>query len=189
MSKTRINLLPWREEHRKQQNIEYGIYAAAAALVVAALFGLVYLFYIDRTNHQELRNQRLESEIKILDGKLRSIQELEETRKRLKARIDVIQKLQSSRPQAVHLFEEVVVTIPPGIWLTSFKQTQNKITINGVTESNARVSNYMRNLEASDWLSSPELVYLRKSQISDKRGAADFELNVTLINPNVKEEQ
>lgn len=184
MAKARINLLPWRDERRKQKNIEYGIYAAAIGLLTFGLCFLVLLYFQDRTDYQERRNQRLQSEITILDGKLKSIKELEKNRKSLKARIDVIKDLQSSRPQAVHLFEEVVVTIPEGIWLTSFTQdTANKITIKGVTESNARVSTYMRNLDDSDWLSGPNLISLVKSTTSKKQGASDFMLTVNLVTP------
>lgn len=170
----RINLLPWRDLERKRKRQEF-MFAAAGAVVVALLAGLlVRMQYSAAIDHQNERNQYLDGQIQILDNQIAEIIDLEKQKQRLKERIEVIQKLQSSRPEAVHLFDQLVRLLPDGVYLTSVKQTDKRIQIKGVAESSTRVSAFMRNIDGSEWLKDPSL------EIIETKGSADSGANFTL---------
>lgn len=153
----RINLLPWRAEIRKQQQKDFlATTALGVTLTIAAMLS-VHFWNDSRLAYQGERNQYLQSEIGTLDKKIKEIEDLEAKKKRLLARMEVIQQLQASRPEIVHLFDEMGRTIPEGVYLSDLVQSDKSITVNGVAQSNARVSAYMRNLETSSWLKSPVL--------------------------------
>jgi type IV pilus assembly protein PilN len=177
---TRINLLPWREEERKRQNIEFGIMAGAGAILALLLVMAVYMYFDDRINYQGQRNSFLQNEIRVLNSKLETIKDLEARKQALLDRMNVIQELQGSRPQMVHLFEDLASTIPDGIWLTSIQQSGSQLKIKGVTESNARVSAYMRNLDESAWMKNPKLVTIQKGA---EGKSSDFELSLVQESP------
>jgi len=156
----RINLLPWREAARQRRRKELAIAAfLAAAFVLLAGFGL-RMQIAAMIASQEARNQYLQSEIQRLDSRIREIRDLEKTKDNLLARMDVIQQLQESRPEIVHLFDELVKTIPEGVFLTSMNQNGNQVVVEGRAQSNARVSAFMRNIEASDWMTNPRLLLI-----------------------------
>jgi len=164
----RINLLPWRDLERKRKRQEF-MFSAVGAIVVALLVGLLLRFQYDaQISHQNDRNQYLQSQIEVLDHQIAEILDLEQQRKRLSDRIEVIQKLQSSRPEAVHLFDQLVRLLPDGIYLTSVKQTDRRIQIKGVAESSTRVSAFMRNIDGSEWLKDPSL------EIIETKGGSDI---------------
>src|SRR5678815_3478687 len=153
----RINLLPWREEQRKQRLKNFGI----AALTAVAL-GVATVLYAHATvnrfiAYQESRNKYLEGEIATLDKQIAEIKELEATKERLLARMQIIEQLQRSRPEVVHLFDELVRRLPDGVYLKSVKQTGNRLSIKGVAQSSTRVSALMRNIDSSEWLTDPGL--------------------------------
>jgi type IV pilus assembly protein PilN len=153
----RINLLPWREEQRKQRRNQFFMGlggAVAAAAVVVLLANLVMGAIID---NQRARNQILEEEIKALDQRIKEILDLEAKKDSLLARMEIIEKLQRSRPEVVHVFDQLVRTLPDGVTLTSVKQTGPKLEIKGTAESNTRVSALMRNIDKSGWLREPDL--------------------------------
>ncbi len=178
----RINLLPWRDLERKRKRQEF-MFAAVGAIVVALLVGLLLRFEYDaQIDHQNARNQYLDSQIDILNHQIAEILDLEQQKKRLSERIDVIQKLQSSRPEAVHLFDQLVRLLPDGVYLTSVKQTDRKIQIKGVAESSTRVSAFMRNIDGSEWLRDPSL------EIIETKGSADAGANFTLYANQVSAE-
>ena len=183
---TRINLLPWREEERKRQNIEFGIMAGAAAAMTLLIVAAVYMFFDDRISYQEQRNTFLKNEISVLDAKLETIKGLTEKKQDLLDRMNVIQELQGSRPETVHLFEQIVKTIPDGIWLKKVAQQGRLLTIDGATESNARVSAYMRNLDESEWLKNPRLVTIKKGRSGKE---ADFQLSLEQASPRGSDEE
>jgi len=132
------------------------------------LVGLLLRFQYDaQISHQNERNQYLQSQIEILDHQIAEILDLEQQRKRLSDRIEVIQKLQSSRPEAVHLFDQLVRLLPDGIYLTSVKQTDRRIQIKGVAESSTRVSAFMRNIDGSEWLKDPSLEIIETKSGTD----------------------
>jgi type IV pilus assembly protein PilN len=153
----RINLLPWREEQRKTKRREFALAAGAAVLagVMFALGGkLMYAGWIDSQN---AKNDLLKREIGKLDAQITDILDLENRKQRLLARMEIIEKLQRSRPEIVHLFDELVKTVPEGVYLTSIKQTDKKLEIHGIAQSSTRVSTFMRNIDGSTWMNNPVL--------------------------------
>lgn len=152
-----INLLPWREEKRQEQTRQFATVTVLSMALTGAIIFLVHVTFNNQIEHQKFRNKILQDEIATLDASLKQIDELEDTKEQLLSRMDVIQSLQQRRPQIVHLFDDFVRTVPEGIFLTSIKQTANQLTIQGVAESNGRVSAYMRNIDASGWMSTPKL--------------------------------
>ncbi len=154
---TRINLLPWREEQRRQKTSDFGALAGLVAIITGLVVLIVWLYLETVVDYHKLRIQFMQGQIDILNTKLQQIKELEETKANLLARMNIIQELQRRRPEVVHLFEELVTTVPEGVWLENIKQSGKTLVIEGNAESNARVSAYMRNLESSEWLKNPVL--------------------------------
>ncbi|QGM06759.1 PilN domain-containing protein [Stenotrophomonas maltophilia] len=153
----RINLLPWRAERRKQRQREFYAMLGMAA-IGGLLLSLVIWFYYDRqVSGQMDRNAYLEAEIEKVKEQNKEIDRLDAQKERLLARKKVIEELQAKRSQMVHLFDALVRTIPDGLVLTALKQEGDVLTLEGRTQSNARVSAYMRNLETSGWMTNPEL--------------------------------
>jgi type IV pilus assembly protein PilN len=183
--RTRINLLPWREEQRKQRNIEFGIMAGTGAFIAFAIAYSLNLVVNDWVAHQKARNNFLEKEIKVLESKLETIKELEAVKEGLLARMNIIQELQGSRPQIVHTFEQLVLTLPDGIWLDSVAQSSGKLQLSGQASSNARVSAYMRNLDESEWFKDPVLV----SIINKSDDSATFTLSISEESPVPEDEE
>lgn len=153
----RINLLPWRESERKRKRQEF-ILSVGAALATAALVTLVGRWQMSAAiEHQNERNQILSGEIAELDKQIQEILGLENQKRRLLARMEVIETLQRSRPEIVHIFDEVVRVLPEGVYLTYLKQSGTRFEIRGVAQSSTRVSAFMRNIDASEWLADPAL--------------------------------
>jgi type IV pilus assembly protein PilN len=153
----RINLLPWREQQRKDRKLAFtvGIGAAVFAALVATFAG--YLFVGAQIEAQQARNDRLRTEIGTLDRQIEEINSLEAQKQKFIARMQIIEKLQRSRPEIVHVFDTFTHTIPDGTYLTSVTQSGQRFKIRGVAQSATRVSTFMRNLAASQWLKNPEL--------------------------------
>ena len=156
----KINLLPWREELLKEQTRQFATLTGLCAMMTVAAILLVHFNISGEIQHQITRNGILQKEIDTLDLALKEIKDLEDTKTKLLSRMEVIQSLQRQRPQIVHLFDEIVRTVPEGIHLTGIKQSGDSLTIEGVAESNGRVSAYMRNIDASDWMSTPRLTVI-----------------------------
>ncbi len=168
----RINLLPWREQERKVRRREFLI-AAAGAGVAAVLFALGgKLMYSSWIDTQVDKNNYLKKEIGKLDEQITDILDLENRKQRLVARMDIIEKLQRSRPEIVHLFDEVVKAVPDGVYLTQVKQTGKKLEIHGVAQSSTRVSTFMRSIDASQWLDNPVLEVVETAQNSPTGGSS-----------------
>lgn len=178
-----INLLPWREELRKQRNKDFGIAAGVAILLMGAVVGAVHVHFQQRIEFQQKRNAYLESEIAKLNSKIKQIQQIDAEKQRLLARMQIIQKLQSSRPEIVHLFDEFVTTLPEGVYYTQISQRGNRLNLQGVAQSNARVSTLMRQLDASDYMQNPNLVEI-VADTQPVKGSEDgirlsrFQLNI-----------
>ncbi len=158
-----INLLPWRENLRQQRQRKFIAIVVGSVAAMGLIVGLVHMHFVGATDYQNKRNGFLNQEISLLDKKIRDIKDLEKRKNQLLARMDVIQRLQASRPQVVHLVDELVGTIPDGVRLISLKHKGEALTLQGEAQSNARVSAYMRNLEASDWLVDARLNYIKKN--------------------------
>jgi type IV pilus assembly protein PilN len=161
-----INLLPWRQELRQRRRKEflYGIVGAIAlAGIVTLVASLTVSSMIDAQNN---RNELLKAEIAELDKAIEQILVLEDQKARMISRMEVIDTLQASRPEVVKLFDQIVSTLPEGVYLTSVKQSGKKIEFNGVAQSSTRVSAFMRNLDASESLSTPELKVIQTGNTS-----------------------
>jgi type IV pilus assembly protein PilN len=177
----RINLLPWREAERKRKRQEFGV-AVVLALVVAGLITLGVRMQMQAAVDGQLeRNRYLNDEIAALDKQITEILDLEQQKERLIARMQVIEQLERSRPEIVHIFDQLVKTTPEGIHLTSVKQTNRRIQIKGVAQSSSRVASYMRNLEASEWLADPSLEILETKGSGD--AGSEFTLTIVQENP------
>src|SRR5208282_2001572 len=168
----RINLLPWREQERKIRRREFAI-AAGAAVFAAFVFALGgKLVYSSWTDAQTEKNNLLKKEIVKLDARIADIQDLENRKQRLVARMEIIEKLQRKRPEIVHLFDEIVKTVPDGIYLTAIKQSGNKLEIHGIAQSSTRVSTFMRNIDSSVWMDNPVLQVVEAAKDSATGGSS-----------------
>lgn len=182
-----INLLPWREELRKEQTRQFITLLVISALLTGAIILLIHVNFGKLIDHQNFRNNMLQTEINKLETQLKEIQELEQTKEKLLSRMEIIQSLQQRRPQIVHVFDEIVRTLPDGIYITNFEQKGENITFTGIAESNGRVSAYMRNIDASDWLTEPKLKVIEAKR-KDGRGS-EFILEVKQTAPKSEEDQ
>lgn len=178
----RINLLPWRAERRKQRQQEFFAMLGLAAVLAVLVSFLIVMYYGGQVEGQMQRNEYLRQEIALVDQQIAEIEELDKKKNNLLSRKQVIEELQASRSQMVHLFDQLVRTIPEGVRLNSIKQTGQELTLEGYAQSNARVSSYMRNLEESGWMSNPDLTIIETK--GEDRGLPNaFSLKVTLRSP------
>ncbi|MGV8941987.1 MAG: PilN domain-containing protein [Lysobacter sp.] len=179
----RINLLPWRAERRKQRQKDTMLMLALSALAAVVLSFLIVGYHNAQIDGQNERNSYLQARIAEVDKQIEEIDELDRKKSKLLARKEVIEELQANRSQMVHLFDSLVRTIPDGVILTSIKQDSETLTLEGRSQSNARVSTYMRNLEGSGWMTRPELSIIEAKGF-DKGLPYEFKLQVKLANPN-----
>ena len=184
----RINLLPWRAERRKQRQKEFMTMLGLSALAAAVVAFLIVGFYKGQIKGQNERNAYLQDQITQVDAKIKEIDELDTKKAKLLARKEVIEQLQANRSQMVHLFDSLVRTIPDGVTLTAVKQEGDILTLTGRSQSNARVSTYMRNLEGSGWMTNPDLSII-EAKGSDKGLPYVFKLQVKLANPNAPKDE
>ena len=153
----RINLLPHRESKRRERKLKFFVAMAVAAGAGIVTAGALYLLYGSMIESQMHRNDQLRVQIKKLDKQIEEINDLEAQKQKFISRMQIIEKLQRSRPEVVHLFDELVKSMPDGTYLTSVKQDGVKLKLEGVAQSSTRVSTLMRNIAASQWLRNPEL--------------------------------
>lgn len=187
-----INLLPWREELRKQRRKEFITTTIVCALLMGIVVGGVHLEFSSRIKFQNKRNQYLEEQITRLDEGIKEIEELEDKKSRLIARMQIIQQLQASRPEIVRIFDEFVTARPEGVYFSKLEQKKRKFTIQGVAQSNARVSSLMRNLDGSEMLQDPELIQIKsdkQSDVGDILRLSDFGLRISQIKQKTQEEE
>jgi type IV pilus assembly protein PilN len=173
----RINLLDWRAQRRELRKRQFNAMLGIAVSVSAGLVLLSYLLASGAIDRQNQRNEYLRQQIAEVDLKIKEIQELEKVKRNLLSRMRVIEELQASRSATVHFFDELVNTVPEGVNLTSVKQTGTGVVIDGVAESNARVSSYMKNLDASTWFDDPKLVVIKTVEKNSQR-QSEFTLQV-----------
>ena len=180
----RINLLPHREQARKIRRREFMVGAGGAvvlAIMVAGVGKVVYSSWIDG---QLEKNNLLKKEIVQLDSEIADIQDLEARKQRLVARMDIIEKLQRKRPEIVHQFDEMVRTVPDGVYLTGIKQNGKKLEIHGVAQSSTRVSTFMRNIDGSTWMENPVLLVVESAKDS-ATGGSNFTLTAQTVGVNL----
>jgi type IV pilus assembly protein PilN len=153
----RINLLPHREAKRKERKLKFLVALGGAAIAACATAAVAYVTYGSMIDGQVKRNDHLRVEIKKLDKQIEEINDLESQKQKFIARMQIIETLQRSRPEIVHVFDEIVRTLPEGVYLTAVHQSSSKIKFEGVAQSSTRVSSFMRNIDGSQWLRNPEL--------------------------------
>ncbi len=185
---TQINLLPWREELRQEQKKQFAVMAVLTMILAAAIVGLIHIQMSGKIDYQLSRNGFVSNEISKLDDQIAEIKDLRKVRRSLLERMEVIQDLQTARPSIVHLFTEIVGTVPNGVYLENLNQGGGTLVMSGQAESNARVSTYMRNLSNSEWFKDPNLTVI---EIEDKKvnRVSTFTLTVKQTSPNATEEE
>jgi type IV pilus assembly protein PilN len=164
-----INLLPWREAERKKRQRDFGVAMAGAVIAAIAVVMLTMVAYSQMISNQNARNDRLTAEIVELEKSIAEIDGLERQKERLLARMEIIEQLQKSRPEIVHLFDEIVRQLPEGVYLTGLKQTGARVEVRGVAQSSTRVSALMRQVDASAWLGDPEVERVETTQSGASR--------------------
>ena len=162
----RINLLPWRDEERKERKLKFlvALGGAAAAAFLTAFVG--FLLMDSMVSAQNARNAKLNAEIAELDKQIEKINSLEADKARFIARMEVIEKLQRSRPEIVHIFDEITKRLPDGVYLTAITQNGGRLKFEGVAQSSTRVSAFMRNIDGSSYLKDPELEVVETKKAS-----------------------
>ena len=186
----RINLLPHREEKRQARQRQFVSFAVLLAILALAVVGLVHMIFAAAIDDQAARNTLLKTEIAKLDEQIREIDKLRDQIQQVLARKQVVETLQANRSEAVHLLDQIVRQLPDGIYLKSIKQGGNRIQMVGYAQSNARVSTLMRNVEASPWVTSPELVEIKLVTLPGAtRSATGQQVNEFTLNFQVKRAQ
>ena len=175
----RINLLPWRDQERKERRLAFFVALGGAAVAAVVVTFAAYLLYNSMISAQEGRNDLLRAEIKKVDRQIEEINDLEAQKQRFISRMQVIDKLQRSRSEEVRLFDEVAKNIPDGAYLTSFAQSSKKLKFQGVALSSTRVSALMRNISASQYMKDPELEVVEAKK--DQAGGDSFTLDATQV--------
>lgn len=175
----RINLLPWREARRAHRQRDLIILLAIAAVLASGIVFLVHLEIANRIEFQQQRNEYLRGEIARLKKAAEELAELQKTKSRLVERINVIQKLQTSRPGMVRMLDDLVRLLPEDIFLTSFKTADNKVTLNGTARSDLIISEFMREIKASQLFGEPVLQIIQNKDVNNVQ-ARIFELSVPL---------
>lgn len=185
----RINLLNWREEKRKQIEQQFYTMLAGAAIIGAGVVFAVQLQLGAMIDYQSSRNNYLKTEIKKVEKAIAEIRALEKKKADLLARMNVIQELQGNRSDSVHMLDELVKVLPEGVHLTKFSQKKKSLTFNGVAQSNARVSAYMRNIERAEWLKSPNLKVIQSKKKGASDGYSQFTLTSKQASPSDKKKK
>lgn len=182
----RINLLPWRDELRKQKQQEFFTLMGIFAVIAAIIIGLFHVINSQQIDYQLSRNRYLEDQIAFLDKRIKEISELQKEKQRLLDRMRAIERLQTNRPLIVRFFDELVTSLPEGVSVLKITQRGQDVTIDGVAQSNARVSSLMRNLESSDWLANPSLDIIQGRDESGTR-VSNFTLKFRQVIPKTEE--
>jgi len=184
---TKINLLPWRAELREEKKKEFLTILFGFAMVGVLIFGIWYLTLEGMISYQQLRNQKLQNEISLLDKKVEEITALKKQRSEMIDRMKVIASLQGTRPLIVHIFDEIVRKQPDGIFFTKIERRDNRLFIDGTAESNHRVSAFMKSINESEWFDSPLLTKVQANPLLGDQGN-DFNLAVDVNLPQAKDE-
>ncbi len=179
----RINLLPWREQLREERKKEF---MTVLVLIIIFAGGLVFLgdrYLNGKIDHQNARNEFLQKEITLLEARIKEIEQLQARRTQLLDRMKIIQDLQGNRPIIVRVFDELARTLPDGVHFDSLRMAGSTINVDGRAESNSRVSNLMRQMDGSEWLTSPNLTAVRAVTSGGLDQANVFELSVKQTEP------
>lgn len=175
----RINLLPHRELKRKARQQQFAVLAGLTVVLGMLIIWGVHEMVLDKIDYQNGRNQYLKDEIAVLDGQIAEIRSIREKIQEMLARKGIVESLQGNRAKVVHMLDEVARRVPEGVYLKSFKQTNEHLRLAGYAQSNAWVSTLMRNLDASSWMESPLLIEIKAATANGIR-LSEFDLNVRL---------
>lgn len=184
----RINLLPHREVRRKQQQQQFFILLAFVIVVGGAVWFVVRSYLDEQLETQQARNKYLQDEIVKLDKQIAEIQKLKEQTAALLARKRVVETLQGNRAEVVHLLDQLVRQLPEGVYLKAVKQSGSRVTITGLTQSQARVSTLMRNLESSPHLENPSLVEIKAVQQANRQRINEFIMNISITRAKLEDD-
>lgn len=179
----RINLLPWREQLREERKQRFLASLIGVAVLAAGLLFLADQYFANAIERQNARNDFVRKEIAVLDARISEIKELRERRQQLLERMKIIQDLQGNRPIIGRIFDQLVRTLPDGVYFTDLKMTGKNISIVGAAESNNRVSNLMRNLDGSEWLEAPNLNEVKAVTAGSVDQENVFQLSVQQTQP------
>ena len=188
----KINLLPWREERRKELLNEFLVMLGLVALFAALTVGIVHFYHSQLIERQNTRIGYIDKRIKEVDKKITEIKELEKQKESLLSRMRAIESLQRDRPLIVHLFDELVKSLPEGLSIVNLKQEGPKITITGEAQSNARVSSFMRKIERSEWIKDAKLKVIKESvkgKDSTTKTVNEFMLTFEQVMPSADKEE
>lgn len=185
----KINLLPWREELREERKQHFFFMLGASVFVALLIMASVHVVLAKKIENQVKRNDMLNSEMALLDKRIKEIKRLESTKAALLARMSIIERLQSDRAMVVRLFKEIISIMPEGIHLSRARRNGDVIILNGYAESNTNISNLMRRIEKSTYLAMPKLSIIKNTEAIEKKKADTigygFELQFLLINPEL----
>jgi type IV pilus assembly protein PilN len=176
----RINLLPWRADERRDRKNHFLVAMGGATAAAFVVTGAAYMLLNSAIDAQEHRNEMLRAEIKRLDKQIEEINNLETAKQNFVARMEIIEKLQRSRPEIVHLFDEIVRQLPEGVYLTGVHQHDKHLKFEGVAQSSTRVSSFMRNIDASEWMKNPALEVVQTTK-TGQGGGSSFVLDADQV--------
>lgn len=184
---TTINLLPWREALRKERQQQFIAVLGGSVVAMLAIIGLIHLHVAGMIDAQSSRNGFLQSQIDRVEKQIVEINAIEKEKQSLLARMTVIQELQQGRSEMVHIFDQIVRVIPDGVYVTKIEQEQSVLTLQGMAQSNARVSSLMRNLDASEWFKEPKLDEITSNK--NKQGTRESKFKLVVALASLKEEE
>ncbi|MCL9684435.1 PilN domain-containing protein [Legionella maioricensis] len=176
---TQINLLPWREQKREQEKKVFTTILIACAIFAAFIVFIVNYYASELVSYQVERNQILQKEINSLEDQIKEIKALKQIRQALISRMSIVQNLQSTRTLMVHLFDELIKILPPGIYVTKLERKNDMVTLWGYSESNTNISILMRNIESNAWIQNPSLTEIKK--MDDEKQPANNEFKLSFI--------
>lgn len=185
---SKINLLPWREERRKELQQQFITKLGVVAILAAAVWGAVHYYYVQLIDVENSRIALVEENIAVVDKKIKEIKELEKEKERLLSRMRAIEQLQGNRPLIVRFFDELIESLPEGMSITSISQKGTGISVDGLAQSNARVSSFMRKLEGSEWLAKPSLKIIKEAAVGGGKPVNSFTLSFMQVIPKAKED-
>ncbi len=185
---SRINLLPWREERRKELQKQFVTKLGIVAIFAVAVWGGIHYYYVQLIDVENSRIALVEENIAVVDKKIEEIKALEKEKERLLSRMRAIEQLQGNRPLIVRFFDELIKSMPEGMTVTSISQKGSSFTIEGLAQSNARVSSFMRQIEESEWLQKPDLKVIQESDVGGNKPVNSFTLTFSQVIPKAEEE-
>ncbi|MEM7027599.1 MAG: PilN domain-containing protein [Pseudomonadota bacterium] len=191
---SRINLLPWREARRKEQLNQFAVSVVVVALMAGGVWFAVHYYHQQLIDRQNDRIAYIDQQIEVVDKKIKEIKALEREKSRLLSRMRAIEQLQGNRPLIVRLFDEVITALPEGMTVTSIQQKGNSVKMQGLAQSNARVSSFMRNIDSSEWIANPNLQFIKEDKRNAKGDSSEapinaFTLSFTQVIPNLEEDE